>query len=73
MAYFSNGSEGQAFYDECTSCPIEMNECPIHGLQMLMNYDQIGSGLLRSALNELVNDKGECHMKPLILDLEANL
>ena len=68
MAYFSNGSEGMAFDDECDECQLDF--CPIALVHQLYNYDQVNNKDLRDAMNLLVKEKdGEyigCQMKPMI-------
>lgn len=69
MAYFSNGSEGCALDAQCSDCRIPNDApCPILWVQMTYNYDQLDKGneKLREAMNCLVNERGECQMKPII-------
>ena len=69
MAYFSNGSEGMVFDDECDGC-LAFNGCPIALVHAVYNYDQVGNKDLRDAMNLLVAEKdGEylgCQMKKII-------
>ena len=40
MAYFSNGTEGECYYETyCSKCVHEEN-CPVWMLHMLHNYDE---------------------------------
>jgi hypothetical protein len=68
MAYFSNGSEGMMFDDECAEC--ELDYCPILLAHTLYNYDQVNNPIARNILNLLVEQKDGkyigCQMKPLI-------
>ena len=68
MAYFSNGSEGSYFDNQCDECIHEDPEagCPIALVQMYFNYDQCSEGKLREAMTMLVGEDGKCKMKPLI-------
>lgn len=60
MAYFSNGTEGEAFDNQCNKCKYGEECCPIAGLQLAYNYDAVGNKLARTMLDELVKDNGEC-------------
>ena len=67
MAYFSNGSEGMVFDDQCAKCKYGDKPCPIAFVQMEYNYDQIkssnaGNETARKILNQLVDDDGTCSM-----------
>lgn len=70
MAYFSNGSEGAYLYNQCLDCIhyVEDLGCPVALVQMLYNYDQMkeGNEKLREAMNLLINENGQCLMKPVI-------
>lgn len=70
MAYFSNGSEGEIFDNQCAECLHQDEEtmCPIAFVQTHFNYDQLSDGQekLREAVTMLVDEKGNCRMKPLI-------
>ncbi len=65
MAYFSNGSEGMVFDDQCGSCKYGQHPCPIALVQMEYNYDQCKdkSGVATKILNTLVKEDGACTMK----------
>ena len=63
MAYFPNGSSGEAFEELCSDCehyPI----CSVYSVQNLFNYDQCdeGQAKLRQCLNILVQEGGVCTM-----------
>jgi len=62
MAYFSNGSEGTVFDDQCARCKYGTKPCPIAFVQMDANYDQHNdtSGTATKILNHLVKDDGTC-------------
>ena len=68
MAYFSNSSEGDTFYEQCASCKYGERACPIFAAQTLFNYDQIkssnaGDNTARDILNSLVTEEGICTMR----------
>lgn len=74
MAYFPNSSAGAYLDEQCINCPIPNDApCPILLTQLLYNYDQIDIPKLRDAMNGLVNEEGNCQMKPLLdaLNLEG--
>jgi hypothetical protein len=62
MAYFSNGTEGMAFDDQCARCKFGKHPCPIAFVQIDANYDQHKdvSGTARKILDHLVKDDGTC-------------
>jgi hypothetical protein len=64
MAYFSNGSEGDCFYEQCMKCKYGQYPCPIAFLQMEFNYDQLKdtTGTARKMLDALVRQDGTCTM-----------
>ena len=69
MAYFSNGSEGEILNEQCCDCLVaEDAPCPILLVQMTYNYDQLkdDNKQLREAMTMLVDDSGQCKMKPII-------
>lgn len=67
MAYFSNGTEGMILDEQCSECKIPDDApCPILLVHLLYNYEQVGNDLVRTVLNDLVNESGQCQMKPLI-------
>ncbi len=75
MAYFSNGSEGFVFDDQCAKCKYGKYPCPIAFVQMDANYDQLKdtTGTAKKILDHLVNEKGECSMWEMArLDFEIN-
>lgn len=62
MAYFSNGSEGFVFDDQCAKCKFGQSPCPIALVQLEYNYDQHKdtSGTATKILDTLVKDDGTC-------------
>jgi hypothetical protein len=64
MAYFSNGSEGVVFDDQCARCKYGKHPCPIAFVQMDANYDQLKdeTGTARNILNHLVHEDGSCQV-----------
>jgi hypothetical protein len=67
MAYFSNGSEGEILEAQCEVCPLGEQPCPIMAVQLLHNYDQVGNDKLRAAMNLLVDERGICQLRPLLV------
>lgn len=70
MAYFPNGSSGEVLDAQCADCPLGDGPCPVMGIQMLYNYDQLADGQekLRHAMRLLVNDEGVCEVRKQILE-----
>lgn len=64
MAYFSNGSEGAVFDDQCAKCKYGDKPCPIAFVQMEYNYDQLNdtTETARKMLDALVKSDGTCTM-----------
>lgn len=76
MAYFSNGSEGMVFDEECAECPLFDKHCPIALAQSAYNYEACNNPIAREILNLLVKQEANrgyigCQMKPLIDELMA--
>lgn len=65
MAYFSNGSEGMAFDNQCAKCKYGMLPCPIAWVQMNYNYDAVNNKTATKILNDLVKNDGTCQMYEL--------
>lgn len=63
MAYFSNGTEGMCFDDECRTCKYGEDPCPIAFVQMEFNYEACNNPTARKILNWLVANNGTCAMK----------
>lgn len=75
MAYFSNGSEGMVFDDQCGKCKLGKAPCPIAWVQMEYNYDQHKdtTGIATKILDSLVKPNGTCEMFVLLKsDLEID-
>jgi Fe-S-cluster-containing hydrogenase component 2 len=62
MAYFSNGSAGMVFDDQCNKCKYGMKPCPIALVQMSYNYDAVNNEVATNILDALVKDDGTCQM-----------
>ena len=63
MAYFSNGSEGMVFDEECSTCKYGQKACPIALVQIVYNYDACNVPVARKILDTLVSNDGTCAMK----------
>ena len=70
MVYFPNGSSGEVLDIQCADCPLGDGPCPVMGIQMLYNYDQVDDGQekLREAMSILVTDDGTCQVRKQILE-----
>lgn len=44
--------------------------CPVMMVQLAHNYDQCDNPKLKEAMNYLVDEKGICQLRPLLLDLK---
>ena len=62
MAYFSNGSEGMCFDDQCAKCKYGLLPCPIALVQIMYNYDAANNEVATKILDSLVSDNGTCSM-----------
>ena len=74
MAYFSNGTEGEPFDEECSQCALFEEPCPIAYVQVNWNYEACNNEVATAILGFLVKQgtpeegwpfKG-CAMKPFI-------
>ena len=65
MAYFSNGTEGEYFENECAKCIHGDKPCPIAFVQMNYNYDACNNETARGILDHLVKNNGTCAMKEM--------
>lgn len=68
MAYFPNGTSGQVLDDQCDECIHGLSNdvmCPVYLAQIHFNYDQCRprEKKLRTALNMLIDEKGNCQVK----------
>ncbi len=68
MAYFSNGSEGECFDEQCGLCKYGQKSCPIAFVQMDFNYDACNNEIARKILDHLVRQDGTCAMKEMAGD-----
>ncbi len=69
MAYFSNSTEGATLDTQCGQCQVANDAaCPILFVQMEYNYEQLDEGneTLRECMNLLIDEDGNCRMKPII-------
>jgi hypothetical protein len=76
MAYFSNGTEGMVFDEQCTKCKYGKDPCPIALVQFDFNYDAVNNKVATDILSELVENDGTCLMyktfkKDFRIDKEA--
>lgn len=62
MAYFSNGSEGMVFDEQCSKCAFGEDACPIAMIQFNYNYEACNNKVARKIMDDLVKDNGECSM-----------
>ena len=62
MAYFSNGSEGMVFEEQCSRCKYGLKPCPIAWVQTNHNYEACNIFPAREILDHLVKDDGTCTM-----------
>lgn len=62
MAYFSNGTEGTVFDEQCSICKYGQKPCPIAWVQMEYNYEACNNKTARAILDSLVKDDGTCEM-----------
>ena len=62
MAYFSNGSEGHCFDEQCMRCKYGEEPCPVAWVQMEYNYEACNNKTARAILDYLVSNNGTCAM-----------
>jgi hypothetical protein len=62
MAYFSNGSEGMVFDEQCQKCKYGNKPCPIAFAQAEYNYSAVNNQVATDILNTLVTNNGTCQM-----------
>lgn len=62
MAYFSNGSEGMAFDEQCERCRFGDEPCPIACIQLVYNYDACNNKIATKIMDDLVEQDGTCTM-----------
>lgn len=54
---------------QCLDCPIGRHgdaPCPILWMQLEYNYKQVNNPLAREIMNTLIDEKGNCQMKPVV-------
>lgn len=68
MAYFSNGTEGEVFDEECSKCIFGDKPCPIALVQAEFNYSACNVPVARKILDALVKNSGECAMRKTFND-----
>jgi hypothetical protein len=68
MAYFSNGSAGEVFVEQCSTCRYGTKPCPIAMVQSVYNYDACINETASKILNDLVKNDGTCEMKKEFID-----
>lgn len=69
MAYFSNGSEGAAFDNQCARCILGNKKCPIEYVQTMYNYDAVNNKVATEILYNLVKNDGTCKMYEKFKDI----
>lgn len=62
MAYFSNGSEGMVFDEQCAKCKYGDKTCPIALVQITYNYEAVNNDVATNILDTLVKQDGTCTM-----------
>lgn len=62
MAYFSNGSEGMVFNEQCERCRFGEESCPIACIQLVYNYDACNNKIATKIMDDLVEQDGTCMM-----------
>ena len=62
MAYFSNGSKGEVFDEQCSKCKYGDKSCPIAFVQMEYNYKACNKKTTRIILDFLIERDGSCTM-----------
>lgn len=62
MAYFSNGSSGECFEEQCAKCRFGQMSCPIYNVQLTFNYKACNNEVASAILDALVTDDGTCMM-----------
>lgn len=73
MAYFSNGSEGSAFENECAGCKFGDKPCPIAWVQVDFNYEAANNAVASAILDHLVKDDGTCTMLKIFPELKIKM
>ena len=77
MAYFSNGTEGEAFDNECSECILGAEACPISIVHLLYNYEacnnKVASGILNNLVTQTDGKYIGCQMKPMLDKIKKEL
>lgn len=60
MAYFSNGSEGGCFDEQCAKCKYGNHACPIAWVQTEFNYKSVNNETATAILDSLISNNGTC-------------
>jgi hypothetical protein len=67
MAYFSNGSEGSIFDEQCSKCRYGKEACPIAWAQLTYNFDACNNKVATDILDTIVDKDGICQMRKTFL------
>ena len=62
MAYFSNGTDGMVFSEQCSMCKYGQEPCPIAWVQLEYNYKACNNEVASAVLNDLIKNDGTCEM-----------
>ncbi len=62
MAYFSNGSSGACFEEQCDECRYGKKPCPIALIQLTYNYDAVNNNTATKIMSDLIKNDGTCEM-----------
>jgi hypothetical protein len=65
MAYFSNGTEGMVFDEQCNKCKYGNEACSIWYVQQEYNYEACNNETARKILDYLIKNDGTCSMYEL--------
>lgn len=74
VAYFPNGSSGEALDAQCAWCPLGDVGCPVLLVQLTYNYKQLDEGqeTLKEAMSLLVADDGTCNTFRLLQNVKGS-
>jgi hypothetical protein len=62
MAYFPNGTAGEALEEQCSKCKYSKRPCPIYTVQCNWNYSACNDKIAREIMDYLVAQDGTCAM-----------
>ena len=62
MAYFPNGTTGEAFDEQCSICRGHNKPCPVAMAQLNYNYESVNNEVVTGILSMLVDDNGTCKL-----------